>query len=150
MKRSAFDEARDLRIANEVGTDRQSMCRASGCPNAWSVNSDDRGLHRLCSAHAWAEPHAWPQVTQEQHDAQTHRVLVKAVQIGQPAKPRLTRDEKAEILLSMRDMFAGQTDPKAWAYRLRDREQCGDRLNYFLRDLWRAVLRERKEIGSAP
>ena len=34
------------------------MCQAHGCPNRWSV---DRGS-RLCSAHAWEEPHKWQKV----------------------------------------------------------------------------------------
>lgn len=38
-----------------------------------------------------------------------------------------------------------ETSPKAWAYRLKEREEEGDRLTQAQRDMWRAALRE----GSA-
>lgn len=59
MKRSAFDESRDQRIADEskfVRTDYS--CKAHGCLNAGSMAGD------LCYHH-WAEPaDTWHTVTQ--------------------------------------------------------------------------------------
>ena len=40
------------------------MCRADGCPNRWTVNTE--GACRLCRAHAWAPTNLWPLITNEQ------------------------------------------------------------------------------------
>lgn len=75
MARKAFDEARDQRIANDSATDKSLMCCAMRCPNRWSV---DAGNGRCCSAHAWSDRHLWPQITQEQLDAETERAVYAA------------------------------------------------------------------------
>ncbi len=60
MRRAAFDEARDQRIADETPAVRTDYrCRAHGCPNAGSMAGD------LCYHHWRAEPMVWPFVTQE-------------------------------------------------------------------------------------
>ena len=43
--------------------------------------------------------------------------------------------------LSRMRMAGGSDDPKAWAWRLRDRENAGERLTIAQRDMWRAALR---------
>ena len=60
MKRSAFDESRDQRIADETPKVRTDYsCKAHGCPNAGSMERS------LCYYH-WNEPEAyrWDEVTQ--------------------------------------------------------------------------------------
>lgn len=63
--RSRAKEREDA-LVDDVNRDSKAekalMCRAEGCPLRWSVNTDGR-VH-LCSAHAWNEPHRWPQITQ--------------------------------------------------------------------------------------
>ena len=136
MKRTAFDASRDQRIANESNTEQSLMCTAHGCPNRWAVsNGGDKGL---CSAHAWSDTHLWPQITQEQCDAITGRARFA---VAKPAPAyRMTRDEKTERLLAMRDVFAEKTDPRAWVYALKRREESGERLTFAARELWRAAM----------
>jgi hypothetical protein len=76
MARKAFDEARDQRIANEAGGDKALMCCALRCPNRWSVDGE-RG--KCCSAHAWSDHKLWPQITQEQLDAESDRAIAAAM-----------------------------------------------------------------------
>jgi hypothetical protein len=76
------NQRRDQRIADDSIADRALLCIAGGCPNLWSV---DAGNGRLCSAHAWADPHHWPQITQEQLDAQADRALRNASPPAPPA-----------------------------------------------------------------
>lgn len=128
---------RDERIADDTFADRALQCVASGCPNRWSV---DAGRGRLCSAHAWVSSAQWPQVTQEQLDAETERALQNA---APPAPgpvyrdiPRL-RHELARLADGMRQ---ARTDPRAWARSLKDREQRGERLTDAQRAAWRRSL----------
>lgn len=102
MKRTAFDESRDDRIATETAVDRRFMCIATGCPNRWSV---DAGKGRMCSAHAWSEPHQWPSVTQEQLDAETDWARYAAAE--RPAKAPLSASEKVGILRRLRAFLQG-------------------------------------------
>ena len=80
MKRTAFDENRDQRVAEEAGADQRLMCCAHGCPNRWSVDIGKR----MCSAHYAADPIEWPAVTQQQIDAQTDRAY--RAQFPRPAR----------------------------------------------------------------
>jgi hypothetical protein len=42
-------------------------CRADGCLKAWAVDCPDRGVTKLCSAHAWADTRQWPAITDNQY-----------------------------------------------------------------------------------
>lgn len=78
-KQNAFDKARDQAAADKEeypkGYTPPQMCTAHGCPNRWTVDSDDRGIHKLCSAHAWADKNRWPEITQQQIWDETERAL---------------------------------------------------------------------------
>lgn len=138
MKRTKFDETKDQRVANEAGVPQALMCIAHGCPNRWAV---DKGGGRLCSAHAWVDPEQWPAVTQQQQWDETERARM----LGEPpayAEP-MTKGQKTRIVARMREIladFGKPKDPKAWAKRLRDREQGGERLSETQRTMWRAAL----------
>lgn len=55
----------------------------------------------------------------------------------------MTAAEKRDLLLSLRRiMQRPQGDPKDWAYRLKAREERGERLSPAQRSCWRAALRE--------
>jgi hypothetical protein len=141
MKRTAFDQSRDERVANDVAVSQTLLCAANGCPNRWSV---DAGQGRCCSAHAWAGKSLWPQITQEQVDAETDRARANAVAQSQPVK-RLSPAEKRAILsriAGMSDAMRLRRDesPRAWAYALRERENRGEELNDMQRDAWRRAL----------
>ena len=141
MKRSAFDDSRDQRIARESQHDSRLMCQASGCPNRWSVSDQPgAGARGLCSAHAWSEPMHWPAITQEQNDAQTDRAVAAARPKVRP--PPLTFADKRAILTKLSALTAAwaNRDPKAWAHALKAREERGENLNHKQREAWRSAL----------
>lgn len=138
MKRSNFDNWQDRKVADDSVQDRALMCSAHGCPNRWSVTGCDN--RTCCSAHAWASPHLWPQITQEQLDAQTDRALRNASRVHQPepvANVRRLREELAKLGNAIR---VSTQNPKAWAHRLKAREEAGARLNDNQSKAWREVL----------
>lgn len=126
----------DQRVADDAIADRSLLCSASGCPNRWSLNFGKP----LCRAHAFAEPHQWPQVTQEQLDAETDRALAAAAPKLQATVTHWSMADKRALLKRLREVFATPVDPRAWARNLRDRERSGARLTQAQRTAWRAVL----------
>lgn len=128
---SRFNAKRDAETVRELDADHTLMCRASGCPNRWTVDSGAP----LCSAHAWCDPVHWPQVTQEQLDAQLDRA--RRVESAPPSAKRWTHAEKTELLGRLRNSLR-QRPPRDWVERLRDRERAGERLTA----AQRAMLRD--------
>lgn len=135
--RTYSSRARDQRVAEDVEIDRSLLCAAGGCPNRWSV---DGPMGKCCSAHAWTERHHWPQVTQEQLDAETNRALVAAAPPAPKTYRHFSQAEKREVLQSLRTALGPRENPREWAHRLREREQRGERLSLAQRDMWRSVL----------
>ena len=129
------DRAADQRIAEDVGFERTLMCRASGCPNRWTV---DAGNGKCCSAHAWADQHAWPCITQEQIDAETVRALRNAA--PPPPTPRVNvAAARAAIRENLPKIGRGRPS-KQWALDLKAREQRGEHLTPAQREMWRAAV----------
>lgn len=133
---------RDERIANDVGADAALLCGAHGCPNRWSV---DAGNGRLCSAHAWAGRHLWPQITQEAQDAETDRA--RAAFDAPPPADETPRRDPARLGAAL-SRLAQQKDGLAWAKRLRWCEEkrggklpSGLQMTEFQREAWRSALR---------
>jgi len=138
---------RDQRIADETGIAQALMCTAHGCPNRWSV---DAGNGKLCSAHAWVEPHLWPQISQEQQDAETERAWEASKAGPKPEVRHWSKAEKVAVLRELRTLFTGQTKhPRAWAFALRDREQRGEKLSIAQREMWRAAIGAHAVLDSA-
>lgn len=128
---------RDKAIANEVLDTSGLMCSAHGCPNRWSIDSADKGIGRLCSAHAWVDPMRWPMVTQECLDALSER----AVRVDEPTTKKLTYAERVDALTRLREIgLLTKRDPKEWARGLQRREARGDRLTSAQRAMWRAAI----------
>lgn len=144
---STYREKRDQRIADDHGTDSSLMCRAQGCPNRWSVSAESGAC---CSAHAWADPHHWPAITQHQLNAETDRVMRRQypVETQRQAVPdvRRLRGQLAAMAHALRGATA---NPRAWAHRLRGREQRGEALNDTQRAVWRQVLGDTAAEGLA-
>lgn len=133
-------QRRDQKMADDAGEDRSLMCTAPGCPNLWS---NDFGKGRNCSAHGWSSRRYWPQITQEQIDAQTQRALVDAAKIGRPEKPALSKADKRALLSDMASLSfpSGEDDDKrAWARKLRARERRVDRMTAAQKSAWREAL----------
>lgn len=131
-KRSSFDDKRDQYTADQTSVAQHLMCRARGCPNRWTVD-----VGNVCSAHFHASTHNWPQVTQEQLDAEADRAL--AASAGRAEVEPLTRQQKTEVLNKLRNLGHAKHG-KAWAHALRDREMRGDRLTPTKREMWRAAI----------
>lgn len=107
------------------------MCQAHGCPNRWTVQIEGA----LCSDHAWADLKDWPKIT----EAQYHK---RNTWVKPPLAKPVTRDEKIEILKSFKDLLTEKPiHPKAWAYRLQDREKAGEVLSRVQKEAWRTALR---------
>lgn len=53
-----------------------------------------------------------------------------------------------DVLQGLRGM--GQGDPRAWAYKLRDREQAGEELSIAQRQMWRDALNAAGPIFAKP
>jgi len=142
---SGFNAKRDAAIANEVHADRTLMCTANGCPNRWSV---DAGNGRLCSAHAWVEQHHWPQVTQEQLDAETDRALRAAARGPKQAPRRLSREEKVEILGRLREVAnrIRGGDGTSWARSIVERSRSGVRVTPAALQMAQDALRARPQL----
>lgn len=115
MKRTAFDDRQDQRIADEFSS-RQFLC----CT-----------CRRLTDGTELAEFGA--------RCGACYEAYCRAAPSG--PIPRNTAEKRA-ILERLRAVMAQQSkDPKNWAYRLRDREARGDRLTPFQREAWRNALR---------
>lgn len=132
--------ARDQRIADDVGLDRETLCTATRCPRRWTV---DLGSGRLCSAHAWAQPHHWPQITEELLEADAQRAY--RAQYAEPKRERLplTRTEQLQLLHRLKTAVQRMADrgSLAWAERLKARDEAGERLTLAQRQSYRAALR---------
>lgn len=78
MATSSYGAAQQRASANTATRDDGPAlrCAASGCPNSWSVSV--AGGRGLCSAHAWAHPSTWSNITQHQQWAQTERARAQA------------------------------------------------------------------------
>jgi hypothetical protein len=104
----SFARLRDKRIADEAnGADREQMCRASDCPNRWSVHTE--GSAPLCSAHRWSEPQDWPAVTEK-----VKRDVADYARAGMvdPKTMLLTSGEKLAVIARMRAMVDARLRPE--------------------------------------
>ena len=141
---SAYDRAKDKKTADHISNDRELMCRADGCPNVWTVDSDDLGIHRLCSAHAWVkDKKLWPIITQEQVDAETDRAL-NAMRPKKPAKV-VSRDE---LRTQIRSLDLAKNLDRSWARRLKAADDAGLPITESQRAAYKAALGH--DTGSTP
>lgn len=138
---------RDQRIADEtLQHDGALMCRVGGCPNPWSIDGPNG---RCCSAHAWAQPHQWGRITDEQLDAQARRAMRAAADDERKPRQRpLSTEAKRAIGQKLR-LAIRQQGGRQWAHNLRDREQRGERLTEAQRSMWREALGVRDEPAQA-
>ena len=138
----SYRAARDQRIADDVGSDRELMCCASGCPSRWSVDGPNG---RACSAHAWVnDRHEWPAITDRQIWSETERAR-QAMSSEERIYPRMSHGQKTALLRKLAAVFAPKP-PKAWAEKLRDKEQQGEPLSRLQQQAWREALRESKRF----
>jgi len=100
-QQSAYERMNDQRVADDATTPDDLACRAQGCPNRWTVDSADRGIHKLCSAHAWSEPNLWPQITAEQNEAVFARMNEPVIE-----SPHYSDEAKRMILAKLRALVA--------------------------------------------
>jgi hypothetical protein len=148
MKQSAYERARDERIADEVASpmDRALMCPAAGCPLRWSV-SGERG--RGCSAHYWANPRDWPSITQRlvEDDADRARYGPADRPEAAPVQPEV---RKAAVAALHAFADGRGRDPRTWARELQRRHAAGERLSEFKVEAYRRALRLDIASGGPP
>lgn len=137
MKQSAYQKARDEKIADDVEqVERHLMCSADGCPRRWSVMGD-RG--KACSAHYSANPRDWPRITQQLLDAEVDRARYNDA--VRPAPEPYTPEQRRAIADRMHGMFDNRADPRAWARELQRRHKAGHRLTQAQVAAYRHALR---------
>lgn len=127
--------ASDRRAANDAVAGQELMCAATGCPHRWSV---DAGAGRLCSWHAWSDPHYWPQITQERLDAVADKARDQCR--DRPATKALSRAEKTAILTSLRNVLKPRQGRKDWAQRILDRSRDGEHISQLVLKMARDAL----------
>lgn len=112
--RSRAQQRRDDAIVDEVNgmakADRALMCRAAGCPNRWSVNSEGRVM--LCSAHAWSPAREWPQITQAQNEAADARSRgVARAPVAAPVDRQQIADKLRQFVAHARQASEQEAQP---------------------------------------
>ena len=122
-------------IENDMEMSRKLMCQSHNCPNVWSV---DGGNGRLCSAHAWADPIDWGRITA----SITARKITSVGSIPKPVKP-VSEEDKRAIVGQFRRMMNERRDPKLWAYKLKQREEGGEKLSDIQKKFWRTAMGEK-------
>jgi hypothetical protein len=125
MARSKFSETHDAVVADQATKFDPLKCRADGCPNRWSVQKE--GEQPLCSAHAWADPHMWPLITQEQRDAETDRALAAAN--PPPASKYVPKISKQRALEKLANFHFGDNVGRGWAREIIARHKAGEIVN---------------------
>jgi len=121
------------RIEDDHHAESRLMCVAHNCPNHWSVS-----ISNLCSAHAWAEPHKWPSIT----DAEITRVAMRSNPKPQTKAETYTEAQKRAAVQSLRSLARTPDNPKKWAHTLKQRELEGENLTIIQRRFWREALHE--------
>jgi len=121
----------------ETETESNLSCQAHNCPRSWSVAI---GGSKLCSAHAWADPIDWGAITSRINSARISRNMG----YQEPMEP-MTPDEKRYVLQRLAGSLKSPKDYKAWAHRLKEREERGDRLTAVQQQMWRSVLKVRDD-----
>jgi len=145
MKRNAFDEHRDQRVAATVDENTHLQCAAHGCPLRWSVDFGER----LCSAHSGHEPFAWPAITQRLKDAEAERAWRNQQRPASPQRAApLTAEDKRAIGQRLRAALQG-SGGKDWAERLREQEARGERITDVQRAMWRQALGRHGAFSAA-
>ena len=115
------------------------LCSAHGCPMEWSVNFGAR----LCTFHAATPSRDWPAMTTGLQSRQLVGSLPTFAK-AQEQEPRrsnvvLTREQKLAIIKELK--VGVIVEPRAWAQKLKAREEAGECLSKLQRDSWRQVIR---------
>jgi hypothetical protein len=124
------------KVEDDLDAERSLMCQAHECPNRWSV-----GMSNLCSAHAWADPARWHEITNDQ---------LRLFAAHQNAPKRQTRPvdtltyaQKKKVLEGLISTTKSQwQEGKDWAHKLKQRENDGEKLSQIQRKFWREALHE--------
>jgi hypothetical protein len=140
----SYSEAKQKHEQAQVPDRIDLLCGAFECPMEWTV---DKGS-KLCTHHAWAESHEWPKITAWLKSKVVMGTLptfksVSSVGGYLPPRPQektaYTPDEKAAAIQKLQAM--PKPDAKAWAYKLKAREEKGDHLSLVQKKAWREALR---------
>jgi hypothetical protein len=135
------NHARDQQTADAATAFDPLHCPAHGCPHRWAVEGD-RG--RACSAHYWADRQAWPAITEQLQRDEADRAMRRMVPPRTPTPT--TREQRRATVEALHQLGNGPADPRAWARRLRDRHERGDRLTRDEIDAFRRALPEDQEF----
>lgn len=112
----AYADVKEKVYGKKEAKDEPTLaCSAHGCPLNWSVDAGGR----LCSYHAWEPAQAWPRITD---DLKTYGAW--------------SLSKKKEV-----DYKSYPGHPKAWAMRLKDRHDAGEKLSKFQIESYKTALK---------
>ena len=125
------------------------MCCVFGCPELGSISNSNAGpaseCQWFCRFHFGETSDRWPDITRSRrlfHDNPPPKVEEPKVEVT-PEYIAKVREE----LKHFAKTFGHIRDHKAWAKKLKAREEGGERLNDVQRSAWREALRHVEEIA---
>jgi hypothetical protein len=134
----SYFQAKQRAEQSKAPDSTELLCAAFDCPMEWTV---DKGT-RLCTYHAWAESREWPSITEWLKSRQITGELPTFSNIGKryPAAYRdpLTEEQKRETIKRLKS--GAKSDPRAWAYKLRQLEEQGEKLSIIQKQMWRNAI----------
>ena len=126
----------------------ERMCCAFGCPELGSISNSNAGpaseCQWFCRFHFGETSDRWPEITRSRrlfHD-NPPKAAVAAVEVT----PEFIAQAQAELGRFTKS-FGNIQDHKAWARKLKAREEAGEVLNDCQRDAWREALRHAAEVA---
>lgn len=140
--RYAPKPAGDEPPADAPASPQDRRCAAFGCPELGTITHSTSGASGactwLCRHHFAAESDEWAEITRRLRvaDAET---------LGQPRAVPVNPYAGWSVVACQAEIKrikgSAKPGPKAWAWRLREREIAGERLNHAQKDAWRSALR---------
>ena len=128
----------DQVVADEANKEaeetRKLRCQAHGCPMPWS---SDFGMGRFCRWHRDKKPYEWPEITQFTQ-AQFELDQKERYRQNSLKGERYADPERLKQIMSQ---LGNPPDSLAWARKLRDREQSGEKLSMIQKEAWRKALK---------
>jgi hypothetical protein len=135
----SFSAFRKRGTVEQEPTRDERYCDANGCPNRWSVNISGN----LCTAHAWAEPHEWPAITErEQNRCFERQYREQPPAANEPVAP-MTAEQKREVINAVREAMKAPVNHREWAHKLKARDDAGEPISLLQRAMYEGVLRGR-------
>jgi len=128
--------------ADTPASPQDRRCAAFGCPELGTITHSTAGASAACTwfcrHHFGAAADEWAEITRRLRVADAETLGQPRVSEVNPYAGMSVAACQAEI---RRIKSSPKPGPKAWAWKLRERELAGERLNHAQKDAWRQALR---------